>query len=157
MAASDPLVRLFLPFQREPGRLAATAARGLTQFDDPAVARKLVLSYRKVYPHERPAILEALVSRPAFAREMLANIGAGKIPREDIGAYHARQIRALGDLLAHVDPDRFRAAFGAPLDAAAEVFSKNDPKDPPAVLTSENRVLSYWMSKLTEATLSPFG
>lgn len=77
--------------------LSAAAARGLTSFDDPAVARRLAQSYRRIHPHDRPAILEALVSRPAFARELLANLGPGKIPREDVGAYHVRQIRALGD------------------------------------------------------------
>lgn len=77
--------------------LAAIAAGGLARYPDSAAARRLVLSYRKVHPHDRPAILEALVTRPVFAAELLANIGPGKIPREDIGAYHARQIRALGD------------------------------------------------------------
>ncbi|MBU6293536.1 MAG: c-type cytochrome [Planctomycetes bacterium] len=77
--------------------LSATAARGLTGFDDPAVARRLAQSYRRFHPYDRPAILEALVSRPSFARELLANLGPGKIPREDVGAYHVRQIRSLGD------------------------------------------------------------
>ena len=115
--------------------LAATAARGLTQFDDPAVARKLVLSYRKVYPHERPAILEALVSRPAFAREMLANIGAGKIPREDIGAYHARQIRALGDKDLS--------------QKLTEVWG--ELRDTPA---DRKRLMAEWKGRLTAETLA---
>jgi putative heme-binding domain-containing protein len=115
--------------------LAATAARGLTQFDDPAVARKLVLSYRKVYPHERSAILEALVSRPAFAREMLANIGAGKIPREDIGAYHARQIRALGDKDLS---QKLNEVWGELRDTPAD----------------RKRLMAEWKGRLTAETLA---
>jgi putative heme-binding domain-containing protein len=74
-----------------------TAARGLAQFDDPAVARRLIQAYRKFQVSERPALLDALVSRPSFAKELLSNLGPSKIPREDLGAFHARQIRSLQD------------------------------------------------------------
>ena len=42
-------------------------------------------------------LLEILASRPAFARALLDQIAAGKIPRQDLTAFHARQIRSLGD------------------------------------------------------------
>ena len=77
--------------------LNMTAARGLAQFDDPAVARRLIQAYRKFQVSERPALLDALVSRPSFAKELLSNLGPSKIPREDLGAFHARQIRSLQD------------------------------------------------------------
>ena len=35
--------------------------------------------------------------RPAFAGALLDQIAAGKVPRQDLGAFHARQIRSLGD------------------------------------------------------------
>jgi putative membrane-bound dehydrogenase-like protein len=77
--------------------LNATAARGLARFDDPAVARALVDSYRTFHPSERPALLDALVSRPAFARALLDRMATGAIPREALTAFQARQVRSLGD------------------------------------------------------------
>jgi putative heme-binding domain-containing protein len=61
------------------------------------VARRLIQAYRKFQVSERPALLDALVSRPLFAKELLSNLGPSKIPREDLGAFHARQIRSLQD------------------------------------------------------------
>ena len=40
--------------------------------------------------------MDTLVSRPAFARALLDQIAAEKIPRQDLTAFHARQIRGLG-------------------------------------------------------------
>ena len=40
---------------------------------------------------------EVLVSRRSFARALLDQIAAGRIARSDLTAFHARQIRSLGD------------------------------------------------------------
>lgn len=77
--------------------LAATAARGLAGFDDPAVGELLVRSWGKLEAGERAAVTGALVSRVSFARALLAEVAAGRISRDEISAFHARQIRALGD------------------------------------------------------------
>lgn len=80
--------------------LNITAVRGLALFDDPAIARRLVEGYGRFGTTERPAVLDTLVSRPHFAFELLKNLGSGakQIPRNDLTAYHARQIRALNDI-----------------------------------------------------------
>ena len=77
--------------------LNATAARGLALFDDPAIGRTLATSYRSFHPSERPAVIDALVSRPAFARALLDQMAAGSIPKADLSAFQARQIRSMGD------------------------------------------------------------
>jgi putative heme-binding domain-containing protein len=79
--------------------LNATAARGLALFDDPRVGPLLVRSYRRFHPDDRPALLGLLVSRPSYAAALLEDVGAGsrQIPRSEITAFHARQIRGLGD------------------------------------------------------------
>jgi putative heme-binding domain-containing protein len=69
----------------------------LTLLDDPEIGRQLANSYRSFHPTERGAVIEALVARPAFAGALLEAIEAGRIPREDLGALQARQIRSLGD------------------------------------------------------------
>ncbi|MCS7470301.1 c-type cytochrome [Stieleria sp. ICT_E10.1] len=82
--------------QRE---LNATAAQGLSRFDDPAVGEKLAKMYRRFHINDRPGLIEILVSRPSFAAALLDRIDADRdpIPRSDITAFHARQILGLGD------------------------------------------------------------
>ena len=77
--------------------LNVVAVRGLALFDDPAIAGTLAGSYRAFHPSERSVLFEILASRPAFARALLDQIAAGNVPREDVSAFHARQIRSLGD------------------------------------------------------------
>ncbi|HXI51470.1 MAG TPA: PVC-type heme-binding CxxCH protein [Candidatus Saccharimonadales bacterium] len=97
--------------------LNVVAVRGLALFDDPVLGEKLARSYRSFHQTERGVLLEVLVSRPAFARALLADIAAGKIPRADLTAYHARQIRS------HDDPALTRQlaeAWGEWREAAAD-------------------------------------
>ncbi|MEN3942634.1 PVC-type heme-binding CxxCH protein [Prosthecobacter sp. SYSU 5D2] len=77
--------------------LNGLAAKALAQFDDPAIGQKLATSYRKFSSEDRPGIIAALTSRPAFAKVLLDQVAAGKISRADLSAFHARQIRSLGD------------------------------------------------------------
>lgn len=76
--------------------LNAVAVRGLALFDDPAIGRTLARNYRSFHPSERGAVLDTLVSRPAFARALLDQIAEGRVPRGDLDAFRARQIKGLG-------------------------------------------------------------
>ena len=73
------------------------AIQGLTQFDQDGVAKRILERYPQLYPHERPAAIVALVSRPRFAWELLQAIEAGKIPKADLGPAAARQVRGFRD------------------------------------------------------------
>ncbi len=75
----------------------AVAVRGLALFDDPAIGQSLARNYRAFHPSERPAALETLVSRPAFARALLDQVAAAKIAHNDVTPFHARQILSLND------------------------------------------------------------
>lgn len=77
--------------------LNTVAVRGLALFDDPAIGRTLATNYRAFHPSERSAVLDTLASRPAFASALLDQVAAGKIPRQDLTAFQARQIRSLND------------------------------------------------------------
>lgn len=77
--------------------LNGVAAQGLALFDDVKIGKLLAASYDKFDPADRPGLVSSLVSRPTFARALLAQVAAGKIPRADISAFHARQIRGLGN------------------------------------------------------------
>ena len=74
--------------------LNTIAVGGLTGIDDPDLAQRLAKSYRSFYPAERPALIDALTSRPSFASALLKEMKDGKIPRTDLTPVHARQIRS---------------------------------------------------------------
>jgi putative membrane-bound dehydrogenase-like protein len=74
--------------------LNITALQGLTRFDDPAVGKLLARSYRTFHPSERAPLVAALASRATFASELLEEMSAGVIPRTDLTALQARQIRS---------------------------------------------------------------
>jgi putative heme-binding domain-containing protein len=115
--------------------LNSVAARGLATFDDPAVGVKLVKAYRQFHPSERGQLLSALVSRPAFAQALLDAVAAGKIPRADISAFHARQIRSLND-----------AALNQRL---VEVWG--ELRDSPA---DKQQLIARWKAQFTPAALA---
>lgn len=73
--------------------LNTIALQGLVRYDDPEVGRRIARNYRSFHPGERPAVVEALVARPAFAAELLNQVAAGTIARADVSAAQARQVR----------------------------------------------------------------
>jgi len=77
--------------------LALSAVQGLATFDDPAIADKIISRYKTFYPHERGAVVQALSSRPSFARVLLKHLNDKEIPRTDVTPLHARQIRSFND------------------------------------------------------------
>jgi putative membrane-bound dehydrogenase-like protein len=77
--------------------LNAVAVKGLALFDDPALGVTLAKRYQKFDPAARPALMEVLVSRPAWAGAVLKGIESGAIPKRDLSAFHARQISAFED------------------------------------------------------------
>lgn len=74
--------------------LSATAAKGLAVFEDPGVADKLLAEWPNLYGHERPAVLNVLLSRPLWAGRLLEAMGNLKFRRADLGVAQARQILA---------------------------------------------------------------
>jgi len=77
--------------------MATTAVQGLASFDDPALAGELLERYKNFRPEVKPDVIATLVSRASFARPLLEAVAAGKVPRQDISAYNARQIHSLND------------------------------------------------------------
>lgn len=77
--------------------LNTTALTGLARFDDPEIGRQLARSYKNFHHSERAAVIETLASRPSFAAALLDQMAAGVIPRTDLSAVQARQIRSFDD------------------------------------------------------------
>ena len=97
--------------------LNTTAVRGLSLFDDPAIGNALASYYPSFHPSERPAVIDTLASRPAFARALLDQIVTGKIPRSDVTPFHVRQIRTIGDDALR---NRLTEVWGAQRESAAD-------------------------------------
>ena len=77
--------------------LNVTALKGLTLFDDSEIGVQLAKSYSRFHPSERAVVMDTLASRPTFAAGLLDQIASGKLPREELTAVHARQIRSFGN------------------------------------------------------------
>lgn len=97
--------------------LNSTAVKGLAQFDDPAIGEKLAKSYSQFAALERPAVMDALTSRPSFTRPLLEEIAAGTIPRADMTPFQARRVRSFQNDALN---DRLIAVWGQLRDAPAE-------------------------------------
>ncbi len=77
--------------------LNRVAAKGLAKSREPRVAEALIENYRRFRAPYRPAVVEILSSRPAFAAILLDAIVAEKIPVTDLTAFDVRQIRSLDE------------------------------------------------------------
>ncbi len=77
--------------------LNSTAVKGLALFNDRKIGEKLAAKYKSFHHSERAAVIETLVSRPTFAAAMLDEMAKGTIPKADLTAFQARQVRSFHD------------------------------------------------------------
>jgi putative membrane-bound dehydrogenase-like protein len=76
---------------------AAMAIRGLAACDYPDTPKLVLRSYHQLQPPEKSEAISTLTSRPEYARALLDAMAHGTVPRSDVSAFHARQIRSLGN------------------------------------------------------------
>lgn len=77
--------------------LTTTAATGLALESGDATARLLLKQYPATAAADRAALISTLLSRPAWASLVLDAVADGSLPRQDLSAFHARQIRHFND------------------------------------------------------------
>lgn len=116
--------------------LSATAATGLTLFEDPEIAERLLQEWPKLYGPERPVVLNALVSRPTWAARLLTAIGTQRFKKSDLAVSQARQIRAFN-----------QPALTQQLEEVWGVL-----QEPNAA--SREQTLSLWRQRLTPEALA---
>ena len=76
----------------------AVAVRGFAVVDVPEAPNKIISRWRHLkHPEDRLAAITTLCSRVGYAKGLLEAVGRGQIPRGEVKAFHARQIRSLGD------------------------------------------------------------
>jgi putative heme-binding domain-containing protein len=75
----------------------AVAATALATFNDPAIPPMLLDAYPQFDAADRPKLMAAFTSRPAFAMALLDAVAAGRLPRSAVSAIDAQNIRSLND------------------------------------------------------------
>ncbi len=74
-------------------RVAEGAIRGLASYDDPAAASTLLARYSALTASTKRDALNTLAGRAGNARQLLAAVASGAIPRTDLTADLVRQLR----------------------------------------------------------------
>jgi putative membrane-bound dehydrogenase-like protein len=97
VTAREDSVRPLLLQLLENRDLSVDAIRGLASWNDRQTSQQLVRSYRRLPAPARGEAIQTLISRPAFAQELLNAVDSGEIPRSDISAFQLRQLRNLGN------------------------------------------------------------
>jgi putative membrane-bound dehydrogenase-like protein len=87
--------------------LANEAIRGMASCDIPETPRLILDNLPRLDPEGRSIAINTLVSRAAWAKVLLDAVASGRVPRTELSAFHARQIRSfetveLTDLLTQV-------------------------------------------------------
>jgi putative heme-binding domain-containing protein len=77
--------------------LRDAAIKGLARFDDSKTPELILKRYAALSDEEKLDAVHTLTSRPAYARALLDAMEKKQVPRQDVSAYSARQIEALGN------------------------------------------------------------
>jgi putative heme-binding domain-containing protein len=80
----------------EPG-LRGDALRGLAAYDVPTTPPAILAVYASFTREEKRVALGLLAARPLYARELVAALAEGRIPRTDFDASLAREMRLHGE------------------------------------------------------------
>ena len=81
----------------------------LARFEAPSVSAALIKQFNSYSPTEKSAALTTLTGRPRYAVALLDAVGSDAIAREELTAFHVRQLTSLGN--AGVD-SRVKAIWG---------------------------------------------
>jgi len=118
----------------EPG-LRLLALRALAEYDVASTGPTVLAAYTTFPAEEKRAALALLAGRPPYARELLAAVQAGSVPRPDLDAAVIRQLHLLKD----ADVDRALAVIGGVT------------RDSPAATQQE---IAHWRQILTPARIA---
>jgi len=77
--------------------LATDVVRGLSAYNDPETPQRLIERMQFIPSSAHNEVINVLVSQPAYARELLSAVAAGKIDRDLVSAFQLRQMQMFGD------------------------------------------------------------
>lgn len=117
--------------------LTAPAAAGLGTLDDPAVADLILAAWPRIAAVDRAAVVGVLATRAAWSAKFIDALAAGRVERAHLSAFHARQMRNLGD---------------AALARRVEEIWGRPPAEPTG--KEERAQMTLWQNRLTPAVLA---
>src|SRR4051794_62283 len=97
LQSRDPVLAPALRDLLNDAKLRGPALRALAAYDDPKTPAAILGVYPSLNPTEKKDALTTLVSRQAFAKNLLAAVGDKKVPSKDLSADLVRQLRNLKD------------------------------------------------------------
>ena len=115
--------------------LTGIAAGGLALNDDPAIADQMLARFPGLPPVEKSPVMAALLTRPSWAAKLLDAIAAGRISRDELTAFHARQINGFHD--AAIDA-KLTDVWGASRETSAD----------------KTALITTWKERLTPESLA---
>ncbi|HUS35088.1 MAG TPA: PVC-type heme-binding CxxCH protein [Verrucomicrobiae bacterium] len=69
----------------------------LARYDSPKISEALIQRFANLSGEERAAALNVLTARPAYALALLDAVAVNKIPRDQLSAFHVRQLTQLNN------------------------------------------------------------
>ena len=72
--------------------LAVDSLKAMARIDSPKVPELIFASFKKFRGDAKSAAIDTLTARPQWARRLLEMVGAGKVDRSLLTAWHARQV-----------------------------------------------------------------
>lgn len=121
-AKAPQLAELLRGLLRDPD-VRGPALRALAGYNDPQTPEAILASYAAFDAAQKRDALNTLVSRPAFAKPLLAAIADGKVSSKDLTADIIRQLRGLKDDSLQ---QLLRRVYGAVREASADKKAEID-------------------------------
>jgi putative membrane-bound dehydrogenase-like protein len=120
--------------------LTGPAAGGLALSDDPAIADRMLARFPSLPPVEKSPVMTALLTRPTWAAKLLDSIATGSISRDEVTAFHARQIQGFHDAALDAKLTEVWGAFrDSPADKAALIATWKARLTPEALAQADPR------------------
>lgn len=132
------------------------AIRGLAEYTSPETSSAILGVYADLNPAERQLAVQTLSSRKEWASALLDAVEAKRIPRIDLSAFTARQLRELGD---DTLTTRVNALWGEVRETSAErakLIADYKKKLTPEVLARTNMAAGEALFKKTCANCHKF-
>ncbi len=108
-----PQLPAAIPALMDDGRLRVEAIRSIAAFDDESLGRLVLARYAAFDPAEKAEAIRTLSARPRYGRMLTEALASGAVPKSDVPAHVARQLRRV------VGP-KFADVWGAEEPAASE-------------------------------------
>lgn len=132
-----PVARLLLSLTKDP-QVRRTAIQGLAAFDAAETPSALLSIYADLDSQEKQAVIGTLVSRPEYARQLLAAVEAKNIPVRDLSPFEVRQLLNFSDSQIHQAIERLWGSARPFSEEKAAAFKKYKQMLTPETLRNAN-------------------